>query len=172
MPQFPAASVCINPRNQQNITPENTIYACSFDTQTCSFKDFEVSALSFVYASYYETCLRFNSGRNYLNQSSEIRSISRTKINSGLNLTFLLDGIVIYTFMLSKIYELRISIDHYLKESNQCIKQDTLDYVSDLFQYFIQQNKTYRQQDCFDLCILEFIMNKQNNFYKQNNFFF
>ena len=122
MPQFPAVSVCINSRNQQNITPENTIYACSFDTQTCSFKDFEVSALSLVHASYYETCLRFNSGRNYLNQSSEIRSISRTNINTGLNLTFLLDGLVIDTFMLSTIYKLRISIDHYLKESKYMIK--------------------------------------------------
>lgn len=31
---------------------------------------------------------------------------------------------------------------------NYCVKQDTAKYVSDLFQYFVQMNKTYRQKDC------------------------
>ena len=31
---------------------------------------------------------------------------------------------------------------------NHCVKQDTAKYVSDLFQYFVQMNKTYRQKDC------------------------
>ena len=43
---------------------------------------------------------------------------------------------------------------------NQCIKQDTNEYVSYLFQYFIQNNKTYKQKDCIDFCLNEYISQK------------
>jgi len=39
------------------------------------------------------------------------------------------------------------------KPYNDCIKQNTKEYVSDLFQYFKQINKTYLQTDCIDECI-------------------
>ncbi len=45
---------------------------------------------------------------------------------------------------------------------NDCGKQDTTDYVSNLHQYFIRNNKTYLQKDCFDLCIEEIIMQNCN----------
>jgi hypothetical protein len=40
---------------------------------------------------------------------------------------------------------------------NKCIKQNTNEYVSYLFQYFIQNNKTYKQKDCIDFCLNEYI---------------
>jgi hypothetical protein len=45
---------------------------------------------------------------------------------------------------------------------NNCIKQDTSEYISFLFQYFKKINKTYKQIDCFDLCINEIMMNTCN----------
>jgi hypothetical protein len=42
---------------------------------------------------------------------------------------------------------------------NQCVKQDTKENISNLFQYFIENNKTYLQKDCIDLCIEEYMIN-------------
>jgi hypothetical protein len=61
--------------------------------------------------------------------------------------------------------QIKIEREYYQKLSkpyNDCIKQDTLDYISYLFQYFKQKNQTYKQIDCFDLCINEIIMNNCN----------
>lgn len=40
---------------------------------------------------------------------------------------------------------------------SDCIKQNTNSYVSYLFQYFIKNNKTYLQKDCFELCAEEIV---------------
>jgi len=46
---------------------------------------------------------------------------------------------------------------------NECIKQDTtIELISDLFQYFIQNNKTYLKKDCFDLCLKEYMKKECN----------
>jgi hypothetical protein len=45
---------------------------------------------------------------------------------------------------------------------NQCVKQDTKENISNLFQYFIENNKTYLQKDCIDLCIEEYMINNCN----------
>ena len=195
-PQFPTISFCIT-SGIQLPTPQNSLFSCTFDTKQCTFKDFEISTVNLVNANYFETCLRFNSGKNYLNQPTEIKTISRTSIYTGLNVTFLLDDFIIDSFLITTIYKLRISIDNYTslfnrlqvydsksgidipsgntqikiereyyqklaEPYNNCIKQDISEYISYLFQYFKQINKTYRQKDCFDLCILEFINAKCN----------
>ncbi len=186
-PQFPAISFCIT-SGIQIPTPQNSLYSCTFDSKQCTFEDFEISTVNLVNVNYFETCLRFNSGRNYSNQSTQIKTISRTSIYTGLNLTFLLDDFIIDSFLSTTIYKLRISIDNYTSRFNQikvydsklgidiplgntqikiereyyqklskpyndCIKQNTKEYVSDLFQYFKQINKTYLQTDCIDECI-------------------
>jgi hypothetical protein len=38
---------------------------------------------------------------------------------------------------------------------NHCVNQDKYGYSSEMFQYFVQNNKTYLQKDCLDLCIWE-----------------
>jgi hypothetical protein len=53
-------------------------------------------------------------------------------------------------------------VDRLPKPYNDCIEQDTRDYVSNLFQYFRQINKTYLQKDCFDLCVEEIKMKTCN----------
>jgi hypothetical protein len=189
-PQFPAISFCIS-SSVQLPTPQNSIYSCIFDTKQCALEDFELSTLNLVNANFFETCIRFNSDR------TEIKTISRTSIYTGLNVTFLLDDFIIDSFKHKTIYKLRISIDNYTsyfnrlqvydsklgidvplgntqikiereyyqklpKPYNNCIKQDTSEYISFLFQYFKQINKTYRRIDCFDLCIKEFMNSKCN----------
>jgi hypothetical protein len=96
-PQFPAISFCIS-SSVQLPTPQNSIYSCIFDAKQCAVEDFEISTLNLVYANFFQTCIRFNSGKNYLNQSSDINSISRTSIYTGLNVTFLLDDFIIDSF--------------------------------------------------------------------------
>jgi len=195
-PQFPTISFCITSRIQLP-TPQNSLYSCTFDSKQCTFKDFEISTVNLVNNNFFDTCLRFNSGKNYSNQSTEIKTISRTNIYTGLNVTFLLDDFVIDGFLFPTIYKLRISIDNYTslfnrlqiydqkfgidiplgntqikiereyyqnlpEPYNNCIKQDTSEYISYLFQYFIQNNKIYKQINCFDLCIIEFLNIKCN----------
>ncbi len=54
--------------------------------------------------------------------------------------------------------EIDREIDQKLPEPyNACIKQDTKEFVSNYFQYFIQNNKTYKQKDCIDFCLNEYI---------------
>ena len=195
-PQFPTISFCIT-SGIQLPTPQNSLYSCTFDTKQCTFKDFEISTVNLVYANYFDTCIRFNSGRNYSNQYQEIKTISRTNIYTGLNVTFLLDNFIIDSFQTTTIYKLRISIDNYTslfnriqiydqkfgidvplgntqikiereyyqnlpEPYNNCIKQDTSEYISYLFQNLVQNNKTYKQINCFDLCIVEFLNTKCN----------
>jgi hypothetical protein len=196
-PQFPTISFCIS-SNIELPKLHESIYDCSFEKNKCNYKDFEISTVNLVNANYFETCIRFNSGRNYHNQPTEIKTISRTNIYAGLNVTFLLDNFIIDSFQTTTIYKLRISIDNYTsyfnrlqvydsksgidiplgntqikiereyyqklaEPYNNCVKQDTSEYISFLFQYYFKQiNKTYRQKDCFDLCIVEFMNTKCN----------
>ena len=108
-PQFPTISFCIT-SGIQLPTPQNSLFSCTFDTKQCTFKDFEISTVNLVNANYFDTCIRFNSGRNYSNQPTEIKTISRTSIYAGLNVTFLLDNFIIDSFQTTTIYKLRISI--------------------------------------------------------------
>jgi hypothetical protein len=117
-PQFPTISFCIT-SSIQLPTPQNSIYFCAFDAKQCAIEDFEISTLNLVNANIFDTCIRFNSGKNYLNQPTEIRTISRTSIYTGLNVTFLLDDFIIDGFKSKTIYKLRISIDNYTANFNR-----------------------------------------------------
>ena len=66
------------------------------------------------------------------------------------------------------------------KPYSGCVKQDTKEYVSNLFQYFIKNSKTYKQKDCFDLCVEEIMsqtcgcneeLGKSSNCFTQENIF-
>jgi hypothetical protein len=117
-PQFPTISFCIT-SGIQLPTPQNSLFSCTFDSKQCTFEDFEISTVNLVNANYFETCIRFNSGRNYSNQLIEIKTISRTSIYTGLNVTFLLDDFIIDSFLITTIYKLRISIDNYTSLFNR-----------------------------------------------------
>ena len=109
------------------------------NSKNCTLRYFELVSLYFIFLNILDTIGSFS--YNYLkweswNEKNFIKFYyewlwPKTRrnifffaenINTGLNLKFLLDGLVIDTFMLSTIYKLRISIDHYLKESKYMIK--------------------------------------------------
>ena len=66
------------------------------------------------------------------------------------------------------------------KPYSNCIRQDSTEYISNLFQYFIKNNKTYQQKDCFNLCVEEIMsqtcgcreeLGKISNCFKQQNIY-
>jgi hypothetical protein len=77
------------------------------------------------------------------NNSQVFRRDHAYKIESGLQIA---SGITFISLVKKLIQKLP-------KPYNECIKQNTKEYVSDLFQYFKQINKTYLQTDCLDRCI-------------------
>ncbi len=103
-PQFPTISFCVS-SNIELPQLQESIYDCSFEKNKCNYKDFEISTVNLVKANYFDACIRFNSGKNYLNQSNEIKTISRTSIYAGLNVTFLLNNFIIDSFQTTTIYQ-------------------------------------------------------------------
>jgi len=195
-PQFPAISFCFASRNQ---IPElkNNMIICLFDLVNCDYRDFELYSVDLSSINYFETCLRFNTGKNYSNQPIEIKNITRTNTYTGLFLSFLINDFIIDSFNFKTLFKLRVSIDNYtsyfngLKAYNQnlgisipagitqiqierefiqnlaepynnCVKQETTEYISEFFQFFLQNNMTYTQNDCINVCIFKYVMNKCN----------
>ena len=197
--QFPAITFCVPNNDEQNNKTyflsnylNRILRYCQFDLTSCSYLDFEIYKIS-NQSQINETCFRFNSGRNYMNKPTQIRTISNYDPNTGLILLLNIDNYFInelqfkvklfiqnystifrrdpaYTYEsgiyipsgITFISFERDLVDRLPKPFNNCIEQDTQDYVSNLFQYFKQINKTYLQTDCFDLCVEEIIMKKCN----------
>jgi hypothetical protein len=88
----------------------------------------------------------------YIQNYSTVFRIDRFSYDSGLQLS---PG---YSYIQVE----REFIQNLPQPYNKCIKQDTTDYISNVFQYFIQNNKTYLQKDCFDFCIEEIILKQCN----------
>ncbi len=202
---FPTVSFCFRTKNPQ-FSLENSIKDCRFNLNNCTYQDFELTFVNISSVNYYKSCLRFNSGKNYLNESIELKKISKTSLNSGLYLTFYLEDFIIFDDeSLPSIFKMQIYIHNNTKYFNffpvydidfgllvtsgvnqiqierefiqnlpepysDCVKQDILKNVSHLFDYLIRQNKSYSKNDCYDLCIREFIMNKCDCFVDLNSF--
>ncbi len=192
MPQFPTISFCID--YMPDKTMEKIVVDCKFDYVQCSYEDFSLEKVNNILYDL-QTCFRFNSGRNYYNNSIEIKKLSRSNLFSGLQLKLTLDDYVTDDFLKKTIFKLRIFVDNSsdyfnilqiydidnglmipaginhvqidreiiknLPEPfNKCVKQETNDNVSRMFQYFKQNNKTYIQKDCMNLCIIDYAMKK------------
>ena len=193
-PQFPAISFCFSSNNQTHELKNNMI-KCSFDLENCGYQHFELYSVNLSSINYFETCLRFNTGKNISNQPIEIKNITRTNVYTGLYLSFIINDFIFDNLMGPDAFKLRVSIDNYtsyfdrLKVYNQnmgfsipagitqiqierefiqnlalpynnCVKQDTYDYISEFFQFFQQNNMTYTQNDCINACIRKYTMNK------------
>jgi len=151
--QFPTVSFCVYLSNLtlENIPLNDYIISCKFDFKDCNLdKDFKIYSITRG-----DLCFRFNSDQNsvYIQNYSAIFRIDRFSYDSGLQLA---SG---YSY---------IQIDREFIQNlplpyNECIKQDTTDYVSNLFQHFKQINNTYLQKDCFDFCIEEVILKQCNH---------
>ena len=122
--KFPTISFCISSTDHISFCisstyqlafqrPQDSIFDCRFDSRNCDYKDFESFNISLINANFFDACVGFNSGKNYSNQSSEIRNLSRTNIYTGLNLKFLLNDFIIDSFKSKTIYKLRVSIDNH-----------------------------------------------------------
>ena len=186
---FPTITFCISTDSPVNDIPpiNETMTLCLFEEEECSWEDFEpyTNKLNNI-------CYRFNSGKNLHNQKLDIKNTSRSDQAKGLNVFFYLTNFTFSTphilsvfiqnqstiFRTDNPFNINsgilipagltyIKIERNFIEKlpnpyNDCVKQETKEYVSHLFQYFIKNNKTYSQKDCFDLCIEEIMMNKCN----------
>jgi len=195
LPQFPAISFCFSSQNQIPSLKNNMIQ-CSFDLSNCDYQDFELYSVNLSSVNYFETCLRFNTGKNYSNQPIEINNITRTNVYTGLYLSFIINDFIFDIFNYSTVFKLRVSIDNntsyfnrlqvynqnmginipagftqiqierefiqnLAQPYNNCVKQDS-ENISEFFQYFLKNHMTYTQNDCINVCIIKFIMNKCN----------
>jgi hypothetical protein len=190
--QFPTVSFCVYLSNLtlENIPLNDYIISCKFDFKDCNLdKDFKIYSITrgdlcfrfnsdqnkiknisridtdtglsvlFRIKEYQKQFLAASSSKNqvfkmsvYIQNYSAIFRIDRFSYDSGLQLS---SG---YSY---------IQIDREFIQNlplpyNECIKQDTTDYVSNLFQHFKQINNTYLQKDCFDFCIEEVILKQCN----------
>jgi len=119
------------------------------DTDTGLSVSFRIEEFQRQYLSYLNTKNQVFKISVYIQNYSTLFRIDRCyNYDSGLQLS---TG---YTYIQVE----REFIHNLPQPYNECIEQDTTDYISNLFQYFIRNNLTYLQKDCFDLCIEEIIL--------------
>jgi len=181
-PQFPAVSFCVI--SEELISINESIIDCEFNSQQCNLSEFEIVDYTDTTG---ETCYRFNSKHNAFNQTNSVKNTTRSDSTTGLNLyiytnesyrngLFKLavfihnqsdwfttdraynteDGLMvssgITTFSIDREFIINLS-----KPYNDCAKQDTNRFYSKYFQYFIRNNLNYKQKDCIDYCIEEYV---------------
>lgn len=174
--QFPAISLCIN--IESNLTSiKEILFYCQFDLIECTHLDFQL----FTDYLIKETCFRFNSGEielksmfrnDLISGLTLLLNLKKYRIRYGYfspyklslhinNASDLFRHTRVYVFEsgvpISSGYNIikieREFVQRLSKPYNDCIKQNNLDYISDLYQYFIRNNKTYLQKDCFEFCV-------------------
>ena len=190
--QFPTVSFCIYQSNltEENISLNEFIISCKFDFKNCNLdKDFKIYSLKrgdlcfrfnsnkseiknisridtdtglsvlFRIKGFQKQFIANSNVKNqvfkmsvYIQNYSTLFRIDSASYDSGLQLS---TG---YSYIQVE----REFIQNLPQPFNECIKQDTTDYISNLFQYFIQNNLTYLQKDCFDFCIEEIILKQCN----------
>lgn len=174
-PDFPVVSFCINSTNRDL----NDIFIGS------TLRDISFNSSDFVTVKNHgESCFRFNS-------LTPTWKATSADIGSGLFVLIHTDSYYKNIFKLNIFIQNRSSIFSKNKvfsndpgeffpggfniikvtrefvqnlpaPYNDCVKQDTIEYVSDLFQYFIRNNLTYTQKDCKDLCVEQLLYEKCN----------
>lgn len=184
--EFPTVSFCIN----QRLNLSQFLEGCIFDMQECNWSDFEVNDFlnetCYRFNSgrnYFGEKIPIKKTSNYDFQTSLMLFLSLSNdhlidgkitpfktslfiqnhstlfnrdhafnIESGLLIS---NGGTFITFEREFVYKLAEPFNH-------CVKQDTTDYVSDLFQSFVSNNMTYLRKDCIDKCILMFMFDNCN----------
>jgi len=83
---FPTVSFCMNSKIKPNISNlNNVLLSCNFEQSTCNSSDFEIQ---YYPDKSFSMCLRFNSGKNFFNESTTIRNIKRKGPRLGFNVFF------------------------------------------------------------------------------------
>lgn len=178
---FPTVSFCIE-SPKENIL-DKILFDCRFNQLKCSSSDFEFYLSELTN----ETCYRFNSGKDKDNQIIPIKKTSRTDMKTGLNLfifhdhfyneefykaslfihnssshftrdqSYNIESGIILPAGLSLVTINRVFSEQLSSPYNECIKQNSNIFKSEHYHYFIEQNMTYLQKDCIDICVEEFM---------------
>jgi len=156
-----------------------TIIQCSFNLIPCNItRDF-----TWFFSAFYGNCYSYNTGLDNLGNKVDIKEISKPgKINGFQLELFIGNPNEILDYMISSGYHILINNQTYKistfegydistgietdiainrlytslkpKPFSDCIELDKIDsFDSDLYRYIFKSNKTYRQNDCFELCL-------------------
>ena len=166
------------------IAYQNNPYKCMFDNNDCSNNLYTYFRIYFSYD--FGNCYQFNTGYNYTNspvpllrQSSEgseygLQLMLGPLVNLNKYLSSFSDGMVIFihnqSFPPSASSAIRIEMG---KETNIAVErtfttnqpspytecQDLSSFQSELYNLVLKSNYSYRQTDCFDLCLQREIIN-------------
>ena len=156
-----------------------TIIQCSFNLIQCNItRDF-----TWFISPFYGNCYSYNTGLDNLGNKLDIKEISKPgKINGFQLELFIGNPNEILDYMISSGYHIMINNQTYKistfegysvstgietdiainrlytslkpKPFSDCIELDKIDsFDSDLYRHIFKSNKTYRQNDCFELCL-------------------
>ena len=152
---------------------------CNFEVNSCNYDDFEIfedsnSMICYRFNAFNESKIRRNATITVMADSfvTAFNLSMFTNINKHFDsrMMVLVNNastkfrytrpyyMVTGNFLESGVNSIKIErefIQRLSEPYNQCVKQDTTDYISDYFQHFIKNNKTYQQKYCFDMCVAE-----------------
>ncbi len=169
-------------KQQLGLSIENSLIACTFNYEACSFDDFH-----WYYSSSYGNCFRFNTGFSSNDEPAELKKANQpgfdsgltielfkgmpsnllTRINSGFRVfienasVYPLDyeGIAVKPGVLTKLVMYKKLSRKLPMPYNECVMRDELS--SSIFYAEINKlNRTYRRQDCLRFCFQAFIIRK------------
>jgi hypothetical protein len=177
-----SSKLITNDDRQTFITP---IYnGCTFKKRDCS------NDLHWYWSYEYGNCYQFNSGYNMSDDKIDLVNVTREGKDFGVTLSWLpilnensyvttrARGLVVFvhnsSFKPSEAFFVESGKMTYIAVKRKvtqkypfpysdCIDLET--YKSDLFDYMKKSNKTYRKQDCFELCIQKTIIDTCQCYY-------
>ena len=181
---FPAFTFCMT-KNWADGTFEtyeltdDMIVGCTYNNNNCNKDDLEKTTLWHSYTIHREkvNCYTFNSGRDYLGNQRKLYEMNKIGLVFEIRMNLTEDNYVAYNLD-ANIYKptesklihyitpgkftettIKRVIDEKLPEPyNPCLKQDSIEkYDSVLVQNIIDNNETYRQVNCYDLCFQQHI---------------
>jgi len=156
---------------------------CSYNEADC------MDYLHWYWSIEYGNCYQFNSGFNWTNQKIDLKSTYRHGKEFGVFIQVYLNnmnkhvilpgsGLIVFIHNSSfrptngvfiKVGEMthiqveRTFIQKQPSPYSNCI--DLTSYSSELFDYIVNSNQTYRQADCFELCLQQLILKNCEFFY-------
>lgn len=178
----------------RRVIPSNltdVLLVCTYEKRMCSLSDFEYFQVYYAaYAFNFEmNCYRFNGQRNASNHETELRISAQFGEYSGLRVVFVLpepqqslsyfvgDNRIqpLYTEIKNLVQpgknvyvEFKKKVDIKLPEPFSRCKANINSRTSHLVEQILAQKITYRQKNCYELCLLEYA--SANNISKNDAF--
>ena len=177
---FPAVTFCLLDRSQEPIISRNlseVLIATHFDSinNTFSINDFEYFKVYAPDMELHQNCFKFNGGRNALNHEIELQSTQDIGYESGLNMILKPSNDSLFYFVGdNKVRPTNVDLDRsiYLNKAPELLISLRIQKTDDIklpFPYskcdrninsrtsylakeIIENNMTYRQINCFEMC--------------------